>query len=120
MSSADLVLVTFQYKVIALRKSNGEKLWETMLVNRFFKPADAFVALVIDDQAIYAHVINEMFCLELLTGRILWQKELGPLGLFGNVGIPAIAIAGSNPATLSSQAASFKAIQSRKNDGGGA
>jgi outer membrane protein assembly factor BamB len=52
MKAADLVIVTFQYKVIALRKSNGEKLWETDLVKRFIKPADAFIALVLDEDAV--------------------------------------------------------------------
>lgn len=120
MKASDLVFVTFQYTVIALRKSNGEQVWETKVLDRFFKPTDAFIALLVDDSGVYAHVVNEVVCLDFLTGNIIWRKGLGKGGWFASAGIPSIAVLGANPAMSTTQAAAYKAIQARKSDGGAA
>ncbi len=60
MNAEDLVLVTLKYKVIALRKSDGAAVWETELIQKFFKPAIPFVSLAVDGTGVYAHAAGQL------------------------------------------------------------
>jgi outer membrane protein assembly factor BamB len=80
MNAADLVLVASNYQVIALHKADGEQVWATALVTGFFNVGERFVSVALDETGVYAHTKNEMFRLDLLTGKVLWQKKLPELG----------------------------------------
>ena len=80
MNASDNVLVASNYNVIALRKSDGGELWQTTLVTGMFNLGERFISVALDETGVYAHTKNEMFRLDLLTGKILWQKKLPSLG----------------------------------------
>ena len=91
MTAADLIVVASNYRVIALSKTTGDQIWETMLIPVFFKVGDSFVSVAVDDTGVYAHTSNQMFRLNLLTGEILWQKKLPSLR---GLATPSIAFLG--------------------------
>jgi len=105
MNASDLVLVTSNYKVVALRKSDGEIAWETELVTKFFKPAKPFITLVADESAVYAHTNDLIFRLDLLTGRILWSKKMEAGGWLGRDGVASIVTISSGSTQSVGQAA---------------
>jgi len=105
MKASDLVVLGSSCRVIALHKATGEQIWETVLVSVFFKFGDPFVTLVVDDTGVYAHTINETFCLDLLTGRILWQKKIASLGRQ----VASLAMAGVTSGPAASSAAHMAA-----------
>jgi outer membrane protein assembly factor BamB len=105
MKAEDLVLVTVDYKVIALRKTDGEVVWETELVKKFFKPSPPFVTLAVDESGVYAHAINELYCLDLTTGQIMWSKELSSARWIVSQGFASIATLRSSSGSAVGQAA---------------
>jgi outer membrane protein assembly factor BamB len=121
MNAADLVLVTSDYKVIALQKRDGLQIWETVLVSGFFKPMAPFITLAMDDTGVYAHTNNELFRLELSTGAILWRKELSTGRWIKTKGIASIAMLGAGGGSVSAQAAKISSDRNRARagDGGG-
>ena len=80
MNVADLLLVASNRTVAAFHKADGRQLWETVLVPGLFKFGESFVTLVLDESGIYAHTKNELFRLDPLTGKVVWQKEVPSLG----------------------------------------
>jgi outer membrane protein assembly factor BamB len=115
MHPADLILVAANYRVIALSKATGEQLWETVLIPGIFKIGESFVSLAMDDTGIYAHTSNQMFRLEVESGKILWKKKLSSLGGLMSASIASL---GTSPAV--NVPAIAKLIQSRRqSDGGG-
>ena len=98
MNASELVIIASSCRVIALRKNDGQQVWEAVLNSSFFKLGETFVTVAFDSSGVYAHTINETFCLDLQTGRILWQKKLASLGR----GVASIAVNGSSTADASS------------------
>ena len=114
MDVRDLIFVTSGYKVVALRKSSGRQEWETVLVERFFKPSVPFVTLLVDETGVYAHTINEIFRLNLETGAIVWRKELQTNRWTTSAGIASLATLGAS--SSSAGPASQKADERRRSD----
>jgi len=108
MNAEDLVLVTVKYKVLALRKADGSLLWETELVKKFFKPATPFVSLAVDEKGVYAHALGELFRLDILTGQILWRKELPDDSWVSNQSVASVATLNSGQVSTANQAAKIQ------------
>ena len=84
---ADLVFVGFNSRVAALRRSNGELVWQWVSPK-----GGGFVALLVDRYGLVASVKGYTYAIDPLTGETLWQN---PLPGFGT-GVPCLAsIAGS-------------------------
>jgi outer membrane protein assembly factor BamB len=115
MKAVDVVVVASKYRVAAFRKADGVQLWETVLIEGFFKIAGPFVTLAMDDSGIYAHVSNKLFRLDLMTGKILWMKETPTLGW----DIASLALAGSMVSSTTSAFAKIDMERKRESSGGG-
>ena len=113
MKSSDILVVASRFRVFAFQKATGERIWETVLVSGFFNIGESFVTLVLDETAIYAHTKNQLFCLDLLSGRIIWQKDIPALGR----DVASLALGGSGVPAVSATMAQI--ASRRKSDGGG-
>jgi outer membrane protein assembly factor BamB len=82
MKTSDLVFVGIGRSVVALNGSTGEQVWATRL-----KGYD-FVNVVLDGGRILATSCGEIFCLDPLTGHLLWHNRLKGFG----TGLATIAI----------------------------
>jgi hypothetical protein len=95
MKLSDLAFIGIAGSVVALDKATGKQAWATRLRGY------GFVNILVQEQQLLATVYGEAFCLEPLTGRIIWRN---PLKGFGR-GLAGIATAGcaSNVAGLAEQ-----------------
>jgi hypothetical protein len=95
MKNSDLVFIGIKGTVIALNAANGQQAWATHL-----KGAN-FVNVVVQNEVILASCEGEIFCLDPLTGNVLWHNPLTGFGLglatiatepdSGNVKLAALA-----------------------------
>ncbi len=85
-------------RVYALRRSDGGVLWETHLLEGFFKSASNFVSLLETPDTLYAFTGGTLFALEKATGETRWQTELPHLkhypGLLTTMGLSTALDAG--------------------------
>lgn len=95
MKPSDLAFIGIAGSVVALNKATGKQAWATRLRGY------GFVNILVHDEQLLATVYGEAFCLEPLTGRVIWHN---PLKGFGR-GLAGIAMAGSasNAAGLAEQ-----------------
>ena len=76
MKTAQLIFIGIKGSVVALNRAMGQQLWATRL-----KGSD-FVNVVLQDGAVLASCCGEIFCLDPLTGIMMWHN---PLKGFGTV-----------------------------------
>ena len=74
MKTAELVFVGIGRSVVALNRAAGEQVWATRL-----KGYD-FVNVLLDGGRIFATCCGEIFCLDPLTGDVLWHNRLKGFG----------------------------------------
>jgi outer membrane protein assembly factor BamB len=74
MNTSELVFVGIGRSVVALNRATGERVWATRL-----KGYD-FVNVVVEDGSIFATCCGEIFCLDPLTGDVLWHNPLKGFG----------------------------------------
>jgi outer membrane protein assembly factor BamB len=78
MNPANLVFLGVKNSVSALSRIDGSIVWTTQLKKSGL--GGDFVTLHIDGLQVFAHASGELYCLELSTGRILWNNPLKGLG----------------------------------------
>jgi outer membrane protein assembly factor BamB len=99
-----LVFVGFRSRVVALDRETGALVWS------WASPSGYYVALLIDGDRLIVSVSGYTYCLDPLTGQVLWYNPLEGMG----TGAPCIAsVRGgtSNPFSLLSYAATDDANQ---------
>ena len=74
MSTAHLVFIGIKGTVLALNRATGQQMWATRL-----KGSD-FVNVVLQDEAVLASCCGEIFCLDPLTGIMMWHNPLKGFG----------------------------------------
>jgi len=74
MKPSELVFVGIGKSVVALNRATGEQVWATKI-----KGYD-FVNVVLDGGRIFATCRGEIFCLDPLTGDVLWHNPLKGFG----------------------------------------
>ena len=74
MKTSELVFVGIGRSVVALNRATGEQVWATRL-----KGYD-FVNVLLDGGRIFATSCGEIFCLDPLTGDVLWHNQLKGFG----------------------------------------
>ena len=77
MNASNILLLATKGSVLAFDRTTGARIWQT--------PASpswngGFVTLVADETRVYAHTKGVVYCLDLFTGRQLWQDGLAGLG----------------------------------------
>ncbi len=75
MRTSDLVYIGIKGSVLALNRVTGRQAWGTHL-----KGSD-FVNVVLQDDVLLASCYGEVFCLDPLTGNVLWHNPLKGLGI---------------------------------------
>ena len=73
---SDLVLLATKGAVLAFDRASGRRIWETRLANW----NGGYVSLLADHARVFAHAKGKLYCLDLPTGRILWEDGLSGLG----------------------------------------
>ena len=81
MKTAQLVFIGIKGSVVALNRGTGQQVWATRL-----KGSD-LVNVVLQDGAVLASCYGEIFCLDPLTGIMMWHNPLKGYG----VGLATIA-----------------------------
>jgi len=82
LSVMDLVFVGFNSRVVALHRETGEVQWTW----KSPKGRSGYVAVLLDGDRVIASVQGYTYCLDPLTGNLLWQNPLKGTGL----GIPSV------------------------------
>ena len=75
MKISDLVFIGIKGSVVALNRAAGQQVWATRL-----KGSD-FINVVLQDGAVLASCCGEIFCLDPLTGSMMWHNPLKGFGL---------------------------------------
>lgn len=81
-SIMDVVYLGFNSRVIALHRDTGDVVW----MWKCPKGRASYVAVLLDGDRVIASVQGYTYCLEALTGRLLWENHLKGTGL----GIPMV------------------------------
>ncbi len=79
MNPANLLFLGVKNSVTALSRIDGSIIWTTQVKKSGLSGVD-FVTLHVDGLQVFAHACGELYCLELTTGRILWNNPLKGLG----------------------------------------
>ncbi len=94
MKTGQLLFIGIKGSVVALNRATGQQVWATRL------KGSNFVNVLVQDGAILAATHGEIFCLDPLTGILMWHN---PLKGFGT-GLATLAAepspGGGNPAVL--------------------
>ncbi|MBT8445836.1 MAG: hypothetical protein KJO38_01730, partial [Gammaproteobacteria bacterium] len=84
--------------VYAVRRADGSLLWETHLLEGFFKSGSNFVSLLETPDTLYAFTSGTLFALEKGTGETRWSTEIPHLkhypGLLTTMGLSSALDAG--------------------------
>lgn len=83
MSRHNLLFVGFNGRVVALEQRSGELVWEWKCP----KPSAQMVALLVQDDRIFASSAGYTYCLDALNGVQLWDNPLKGMG----TGVPCLA-----------------------------
>lgn len=87
MSIQDLLFVGFNGRVVALEQRSGDLVWEWKCP----KPSGQMMAVLVQENRIYASSAGYTYCLDALNGEQLWNNPLKGLG----TGVPCLATAES-------------------------
>ncbi len=74
MKTSDLIFIGIKGSVVALYRDTGQPAWATRL-----KGMD-FVNVVLEGDKVLATACGEIFCLDALAGRLLWNNPLKGYG----------------------------------------
>lgn len=88
MSIQDLLFVGFNGTVVALKKHSGDLVWKWNCP----KPSRQMVAILVEEDCVFASSAGYTYCLDGLTGQQLWYNPLKGLG----TGVPCLATAASS------------------------
>src|SRR5882724_11636586 len=74
MKISELVFIGIKGSVIALNRRTGEQVWAQLL------GSTDFVNAVMEDERIFATTNGEIYCLDPITGDVLWHNKLKGYG----------------------------------------
>lgn len=107
----ELVFVGVNRRVAALRRDNGELVWQWRSPR-----GSGYVALLLDGPLLLASVDGYTYALEARSGRELWCNKLSGFG----TGVPCLATrAGSTSGAVAEQARRRSSSDSSPTAGGG-
>ena len=88
MKTLESVFIGIKGSVVALNRSTGAQVWATHLKGR------DFVNVVLEDTLLFALTNGEIYCLDPVTGEVLWHNPLKGHGT-GLATIAASEVTGS-------------------------
>ncbi|WP_395738774.1 PQQ-binding-like beta-propeller repeat protein [Prosthecobacter sp.] len=111
MNIADLVFVGFNRRVAALRRQNGEIVWEWKASH-----GASYVSLLLDGGTLIVSVQGYMYGLDAATGNQLW---FNPMKGFGTGVTALVSLHGMSSNPLSAAAAEQAAQQASQSSNAG-
>jgi outer membrane protein assembly factor BamB len=115
MRIEDLVFVGLKSQVVALRRSDGTEVWSTRLKGTL-SMGDRFVTLLVDRDRVFAHTKGELFCLDAVSGSVIWTHDLAGLGY--DIASIATAFASTGPGIAAKRRSSEGGGDAGAGDGG--
>lgn len=73
--SQNVVYLGVKAHVVAIDKNTGATLWQTKLKGGF-AGGERFVTILAEENRVFAHTCGELFCLDAVSGRMLWNNRL--------------------------------------------
>jgi len=110
MKPDSILLLAIKCSVLACERETGRRLWQTALKEGW--TSSDFVSLVADDLRVYATTKGELFCLDLFTGRVLWQDGLKGMGY----GVVSLALPDATAASSSARAEHVARLERERRD----
>jgi hypothetical protein len=104
MKLQEIILIGVKHSVSAISKADGHLLWTAKLPGGL---GGDFVTVACDGEQVFAHSSGQLFCLDLSSGRMLWNNELRGYGY----GLASICVPGMES---SPELAAVRAIQAQK------
>jgi outer membrane protein assembly factor BamB len=104
MKLQEIILIGVKHSVSAILKADGHVLWTAKLPGGL---GSDFVTVTCDSERVFAHSSGQLFCLELQSGRLLWNNELHGFGY----GLASICVPG---ASSGPELAAVRAIQAQR------
>jgi outer membrane protein assembly factor BamB len=104
MKLQEIILIGLKHSVSAVSRADGHVLWTTKLPGGL---GSDFVAVACDGERVFAHSSGQLFCMELSSGRMLWNNELHGFGY----GLASICVPGM---ASSPDLAAVRAIQAQR------
>lgn len=80
-SVLDLLYVGFNSRVVALHRDTGEIVWDWKSPQ-----GSGFVSVLLDGDRLIASAQGYMYCLDPITGELLWSNPLKGMG----IGVPSL------------------------------
>lgn len=78
MDAKEILVIGVKGEVLAFDRNSGNRLWQTKIAGGL--TGSGFVSVIADERLVFAHAKGELFCLDLMTGRLLWKDGLSGLG----------------------------------------
>ncbi len=108
-----LVYIGIKGTVVALDRRDGSEAWRTLLRGSMAR-SSAFVCVFRDADVLFATCGGEVYCLDPLTGTLLWKNPLKGLGLgltslAGESGMSSSSVAATVAAEVRRQSAEASA-----------
>jgi outer membrane protein assembly factor BamB len=103
----ELLIVSFNSRVVALRKQDGQRIWSWKSPK-----GSGYVAILLDANRLWVSVDGYTYGLDAMTGAELWRNELRGTG----TGVVCLATAGGTTSAFSGPAEENRRHQSRAND----
>ena len=102
MNTSEVIFLGLNSRVIALNRRDGQILWSTPLGGIL---GDGYVSLNADDQQVYVYAKGQMYCLDVVSGRVLWNNELKGFGYgIGSICVPGFGTTPDVPALVKHKA----------------
>ncbi len=102
MELDDLVFVGFHSRVVALNRDTGTLIWDWISPK-----GKGYVTLMLDGDRLIVSVVGYTYCLNPLTGQVIWFNELKGLG----TGVAMLASVRGTAQNLPAVAAAVEADQ---------
>lgn len=97
MEASEMIFIGVTKFVVALDRTTGKTLWQFEA-----KKGKAYPALLVDGDRLIASFMGYTYCLDVYTGRVLWENELPHMGV--GVACIATARASTNPSRAAASA----------------
>lgn len=94
LSSSEILVVGTRGYLLAFNKYTGAPLWKYQFERSFWTSGSGFVTTLVDGDKLFAGCYGEIYCFDLLRGRLLWKDNLSGKG-YGVVSFAVLGAASS-------------------------
>ncbi len=96
LSPSEILVVGTRGYLLAFRKDTGAPLWKYQFERTFWANGSGFVTTLVDGDKLFAGCYGEIYCFDLLKGKLLWKDNLSGKGY----GVVSFAVFGGATSPL--------------------